>query len=481
MVHSSIRKMILSTEFTGLSTVPLRGPIYSALKRVIRCRQERFSIRVGAPLTGPRTRVDHHHHGSDGPHLRGFEARYMQSWQWRLIEGQRTHGKLLKDEGRKGTDQHGIRESNRLLILNYIRERKTLPRADLTRYTGLSRTAIGNIVDELVLEGIIRQEENQTGDDRRTILLSFNATAAYVLGATLGRQHLMVLLADLTGRPVQRLDIPFSLSKSPKEGLPLLGKLLKVFVAQQQIAWDMIVGVGLGMISPFDLLHKGIAVPAQFASWAGVDIQQVLQDDLGVPVYLDNDGNMGALGESRYGAGRNTGDMLYVKVGSGISGGFILNHQLYRGSLGTAGEIGHIPIDLHGTLCYCGRFGCLETVASKNAILMEAQRFSPTVTTLPQVIEAARNGDVTCTGALARAGKYLGFVLAGLVNSLNPSLIILDGSTMQAGDLILQPLRSTLEEHSLPIPFASTRITLAESNGFAMSLGGVATLLDTIF
>lgn len=399
--------------------------------------------------------------------------------RWRVLEGQRKREKTLED--RKGTDQHGIRESNRSLILNYIRERATVPRSDLAPYTGLSRTAIGNIVDELVQEGIIRQEDHRTGDDRRTTLLSFNATAGFVLGGTLGRQHLTVLLADLAGRPVHHLDIPFSMRKSPAEGLPLLARLMKVFVAQQQVAWDMIVGVGLGIISPLDLLQKGISVPAQLSGWEGVDIRQALEDELGVPVYLDNDGNMGALGESRYGAGRGEGNMMYVKVGSGISGGFILQHQLYRGSLGTAGEIGHIPIDFNGTLCYCGRFGCLETIASKNAILMEAQRFSSQVTTLPQVIEAARSGDLSCAGALARAGKYLGFALAGLVNSLNPSLIVLDGSTMQAGDLILDPLRSTLEAHTLPILFANTRIVLAESTGLAMPLGGVATLLDTLF
>jgi len=405
----------------------------------------------------------------------------MQPRHWWIPDGQRKREKMLQDSGRKGTDQHGIRESNRLLILNYIRERGIVPRSDLAPYTGLSRTAIGNIVDELVLEGIIRQGEYRTGDDRRTISLSFNATAGYVLGATLGRQHLTVLLADLAGRPIQHLDIPFSMSKSPDEGLPLLAKFLKVFVAQQQIAWEMIVGVGLGVISSFDLLQKGISVPTQFSNWTGVDIQQTLEDDLGVPVYLDNDGNMGALGENRYGAGRNEGNMIYVKVGSGISGGFILNHQIYRGSLGTAGEIGHIPIDLNGVPCYCGRCGCLETVASKNAILMETQRLSSPVTTLPQVIEAARQGNAACTNALARAGKYLGFALAGLVNSLNPSLIVLDGSTMQAGDLILQPLCCTLEQHSLPIPFANTRVASAESSGLAMSLGGVATLLDAIF
>ena len=113
--------------------------------------------------------------------------------------------------------------------------------------------------------------------------------------------------------------------------------------------------------------------------------------------------------------------------------------------------------------------------------LLEVQRFFPTLTTLPQVIEAAREGDAACAGALARAGRYLGFVLAGLVNTLNPSLIVLDGSTMQAGELILHALRVAVETHSLPASLAHTRVTLAESNGLAMPLGSVATILDAIF
>jgi predicted NBD/HSP70 family sugar kinase len=405
----------------------------------------------------------------------------MQPW-YRLIQNrQQERERFFKETNRKGTDQHRVRESNRSLVLNYIRERNTILRSDLAPYTGLSRTAIGNIVDELIKEGIIQQEEHRLGDDRRTPLLSFNATAGYVLGGTLGRQHLTVLLADLTGQPIQHLDIPFSLQHGPEEGLPLLGKLLKVFVAQQQIAWEMIVGIGLGIISPLAHLPQKTTLPAAFASWSHVDIQLVLEDELGVPVYLDNDGNMGALGESRYGAGRNEGNMLYVKVGSGISGGLILNQQIYRGYAGLAGEIGHIPVDLNGHLCQCGRSGCLETVAGKDGILQEVQRFLPTLTTLPQVIEAARDGDATCAGALARAGKYLGIALAGLVNTLNLSLIVLDGSTMQAGDLILQALHAAIATYSLPDSFAHTRVTTAECNGLAIPRGGIATILDVVF
>ncbi|MBA2395464.1 MAG: ROK family protein, partial [Ktedonobacteraceae bacterium] len=134
-----------------------------------------------------------------------------------------------------------------------------------------------------------------------------------------------------------------------------------------------------------------------------------------------------------------------------------------------------------GMLCHCGRYGCLETIAGKQGILIEAQHSLPSLTTITQVIKAAQEGNPDCIYALERAGNYLGFALAGLVNSLNPCLIVLDGSTIQAGDLILQPLHTTLEAHSLQAPFTHTRVTLAEQSGLAMPFGGVATVLDAVF
>jgi predicted NBD/HSP70 family sugar kinase len=406
----------------------------------------------------------------------------MPAWHQHILDRGWHSQKSIKDKSIKGTDQHRVREANRLLVLNYIREHSAVPRAELAPYTGLSRTAIGNIVDELVQEGIIQQEEHHSGSDRRTILLSFNATAGYVLGATLGHQHLTVLLTNLAGEPIQHLEIPFSTSKGPKEGLPLLGKFLRVFAAEQQIAWEMIVGIGIGIISPLDLLPQRTSMPAEFSRWVGINIQKTLEEDLNVPIYLDNDGNMGALGESQYGAGRNEESILYVKVGSSISGGLILNRQVYRGHAGTAGEIGHIPVDFNGRPCHCGRSGCLETVAGKDGILLEARQSLPTLTTVSQVIEAARRDDALCIAVLARVGRYLGFALAGLVNTLNPELIVLDGSTiMQARELVLHSLLITLEAHSLPVAFAHTHVTLAKCSGLAIPLGGVATILDALF
>ncbi len=393
----------------------------------------------------------------------------------------RSRRRPLEENHRKGTDQHHVREANRFLILNYVREQKTLPRADLARYTGLSRTTIGTIIDELVVEGLITEHIPHDGDDRRTIGLSFNATAGYVLGCAMGRHHLTMLLSDLASTPIQRADIPFVTNEGPAAGLQYLGQALKAFVAQQQIAWEKVLGVGLGVVGPLDQSLHSTTEPTPFIGWAGVNIQESLEEALGVAVYLDNDGNMGAVGEHCYGAGRNVRNLLYVKVGSGIGGGLILNNQLYRGTCGTAGEIGHTPVDFQGTLCRCGHIGCLETVVGVPGILLEVRRLFPEVSTIMQVIEAARTGNSACLHILERAGRYLGFVLAGFVNNMNPAVIVLDGSTMQAGDLVLHPLLSTLEAHCLQVPFAHVQVTLAQSSGLAIPLGGVATVLDALF
>jgi predicted NBD/HSP70 family sugar kinase len=404
----------------------------------------------------------------------------MQNWQQYLSDGKKQHTVLMETEKSKGTDQRAMRDANRLLVLNYIRSKKTLFRSELAPVTGLSRTTIGTIVDELLQVGIIQQEAYQEGEDRRTSKLFFNAAAGVVLGGTLGRNHVTLLSADLAGTPLYYQTQQLETKEGPEKGLLLLEKSIKTFV-EQHMGWEQVVGMGLGIVGPLDPSLRKTTVPTPFEGWAGVDIQSALEQSLGIPVYLDNDGTMGALGESRYGLGQGVSNLLYVKVGSGIAGGLVLNKHLYRGEQGMAGEIGHMPVDLHGTLCHCGQYGCLETIAGKSGILMEARRLNPAIMTIEQVITTARDGDLASRHALKRAGSYLGFALASLVNCLNPALIVLDGSTMRAGDMLVRPLHTALQAHCLPALFASTRLVITEQNGLAMTRGGVATVLDHIF
>jgi len=146
------------------------------------------------------------------------KGKCMQPWQHAILNGKSQRALLLDEQKSKGTDQRSMRDANRLVVLNYIRGRQTLPRSELARVTGLSRTTIGTIVDELLQVGIIQQEAYQDGEDRRTNTLSFNKRASAVLGGTLGRNHLTLLLADLAGTPIEHLTLPSQQMQDQKRG-----------------------------------------------------------------------------------------------------------------------------------------------------------------------------------------------------------------------------------------------------------------------
>jgi predicted NBD/HSP70 family sugar kinase len=236
--------------------------------------------------------------------------------------------------------------------------------------------------------------------------------------------------------------------------------------------------------------------------WDNIDIWEPLQEAFHKPLRIDNDANMGALGESRCGAGRSSADMAYVKIGTGIGSGLIINGRIYRGHQGCAGELGHLTIDEDGPVCACGNRGCLETLAGARAIVADAQQGlslahklaskgdPPTdalvmgkhaYADIADVIEAARHGNAASIAALEHAAERIGLILAGLVNLLNPTAIVIDGSVVRAGEILLTPLRRVVASASLPAAWKGTRILPGELGVTAIALGAALTVLDAAF
>jgi predicted NBD/HSP70 family sugar kinase len=384
----------------------------------------------------------------------------------------------------KGTDLHVMRESNRMLVLNCVREHSVIARAAIARRTGLSRTTIGNIMDDLLREGLVHESESQrerASGGRRIVPVHFNAAAGFILGVAMGRNHVTLLLSDLAANVIKRTDVPFATARGPDVCLPELATQLQAFTAEQQVAWEKVIGVGVGIPGPVDLEQRRSVSPPRMPGWHGTDVRGHLVERLGKPVYLDNNCNMGALGEIHYGAGRYGSALLYVKIGTGIGSGLIVGGQIYRGSSGSAGELGHMTVDPAGPLCDCGNRGCLEALAGGPAILARVNAADRDFSDVAEVIAAARQGDPVCVEALRQAGEYLGIVLAGLVNFFNPALIVVDGSTMRAGELFLDPVRRSATARCLPAPLQHMRISAAALSGSAIALGGVATVLDDAF
>jgi glucokinase-like ROK family protein len=399
--------------------------------------------------------------------------------------------------GAKGTDLQMMRESNRLLILNYVREHGPIARAAIARATGLSATTVSTIIDALLQEGFVNEGATQkavASSGRRVVPVHFNAICGSILGIALGRNHLTMLLCDLSANVVSRSVLPFDTGRGATVCLPLLAAAARAFVSEQGISWNRIVGVGLGMPGPIDPHLQGPVTPPRMPGWHHVNVRDLLNRELGIPVYLDNNANLGALGESRYGAGQGANDMIYLQLGAGIGGGLIMDGKVYRGSTGGAGEIGHMTIEPRGPLCSCGKRGCLEALAGAIAIVDEVRQLrslarteqsnlerAAEITDVAQIVQEAKAGDAACKAALEFAGMSIGIALANLMNVLNPSLILIDGSSMRAGGMLLEPIRQSIAAYSLPDLQANTRVLPGALGGDATALGGVAVVLDAIF
>jgi glucokinase-like ROK family protein len=404
----------------------------------------------------------------------------------------------------RGADLHRIRQFNRLLVLNYIREHGPLARVMLAQRLGLSRTTVSSIVDALLREGLVREGhllDATPRGGRRAILVHFNTDAGRILGLDVGRTHLKMILTNLAPEIVAERALPFDTERGPEECLRLLVSEVRRFLSEQGVGWEMLLGIGLGIPGPLSPDLRRLSSPPHMPGWDNLDLWQRLQAEFPCPLYIDNDANMGALGESRCGAGRGVGQMAYIKVGTGIGGGLIIDGRIYRGHTGSAGELGHLSIDENGPPCVCGNRGCLETLAGARAIVADAcrgeslqRKLTAQTGPLPapalaarssvdiaDVIEAARQGDAASQAALERAGERLGLALAGLVNLLNPAVIVLDGGVARAGELLLAPLRRVAASVSLPAAWKGTQIVPSALEGNAIALGAVLTVLDATF
>ena len=392
----------------------------------------------------------------------------------------------------RGADLRLMRELNRLLILNGVRVSGPITRVAVAHRTGLSRTTVSSIVDELLTDNLLFEgktvEAAPTGG-RRATLLHFNADAGYVIGVDMGRSHLTLLLTNLAGQIIARRSGPFNASLGPEVCLQQVIASLMEFTAEHQIGWHQIIGVGLGIPGPMDAASRMLVRPPRMPGWDQFDMRTVMERACKVPMYFDNDANMGARGESQYGAARNVDHMAYVKVATGIGCGLIVNGDIYRGSSGAAGELGHVTIDDNGPLCDCGNRGCLEVVAGAAAVTMAAARgvypdsggTSAGPLDVADVVQAALAGDTVAQEAIERAGYHIGIALAGLVNIFNPSLILLDGSMARAGEFLLGPIRQGIARRSLAASSATTRIEMAQLGDNAIALGAVATVIEAAF
>jgi glucokinase-like ROK family protein len=266
--------------------------------------------------------------------------------------------------------------------------------------------------------------------------------------------------------------------------------LLQETVDQAQTLDLDLLGIGVGVPGLVDAA-SGMLLFAPNLKWTDVALRELLEREFPYPVYVENEANMAALGESYFGAGRDAGSVLYVSAGVGMGGGIVLNKQLLQGSSGFAGEIGHMTIDPHGKRCNCGNTGCWETLVSQSAVFEQIQAAAAagqdTVLhdrldrlVFSDVVEAAQMGDEVALSALRETGCQLGIGIANLVNALNPEMVVFGGILSLAKDFLLPVMQAEIASRALLWSKRNTRIEIAEHGTDACMIGGVATVYHRI-
>ena len=394
---------------------------------------------------------------------------------------------------RPSVDHAVMRDMNLSLVLNTLHDRAPLSRADLAAVTGLNKATVTSLVRELLAQGLIKElglapSVSEVG--RPAINLALNSEAGYFIGGEINVDFISIIITDFNVEIVSRRYETTSRLSKQETVLERFLFLLQEAVDQVGRSGRPLFGIGVGVPGLVDG-STGKLLFAPNLGWRDVPLGDLLSEQFAVPVFVSNEANLAALGESYFGAGRGSDWMLYVSFGVGIGGGIVANGRLMEGATGFAGEVGHMILERSGTLCNCGANGCWETLAGQYALFDRIGRAiaegqdsklvaltggDMTRLTVPLIVEAAKTGDKVALKALYDTGLWMGIGIANLLNILNPQRVIVGGPLSEAHEFFLPIIRETVVRNAWEWVQKEAQIVTAEHRADAAIVGAVASV-----
>ena len=376
-----------------------------------------------------------------------------------------------------------IRNINRQLVLNYVRERSPISRAEISQETELQRSTVSLIIDELKDQGLIEELEGASTGGRPPILLQLRAAGPIALGIDIGIKQTIVATSDLAGRVLsqERFKTSPSAEKTVEKILDCAGKLIERGTSIEAI------GVSVpGLVEP----ETGNVIFIPHFRWRDWDIAEQLKTATGLPVNIDNDANAAALAELWFGRPeiREVRDFVMVLVEEGLGTGIVFDGQVYRGEVGAAGEFGHMTIGANAPVaCAAGGHECWEAFASERAALARYAKISGRVENggagmkFVQLMDAALGGEKDAQSALIETGRYLGIGISNIIKGLSPEAVILGGEIVRAWPLISRELKNAVEEYSICRGLRSTRVIPSTLGETPRLMGALSLVLSSKF
>jgi glucokinase-like ROK family protein len=390
-------------------------------------------------------------------------------------------------------DQLLVKQINKTLVLNTIYQKHPVSRADIAKITGLNKSTVSSLVDELLTEGLIVEAgigESQGG--RKPVHLSINEGVGSIIGVDLGVNYMLSILTDFAGRIIweKRITVKPEICFS-EERINEICALLQETIEHAPTTPRGIIGIGIGVPGIVNF-NRGIILSAPNLAWKDINLKNIIEEKFHLPVIIDNEANAGAIGEKWFGCCRKATDLIYISAGRGIGAGVILNNELYRGARGIAGEVGHMTVESNGVTCSCGNKGCFEEYASEKALYrylrMLAERYPQSVLlkdgvdsltdySIFEIIDIAVDGDELAVCAFKMIGSFLGIGVANLINIFNPEVVVLGNTLPLAGDMLMDEVKREVANRSFSAAYSEVKIYSSELCMDACALGAAALVI----
>ncbi|NQT61984.1 MAG: ROK family transcriptional regulator [Candidatus Marinimicrobia bacterium] len=376
-------------------------------------------------------------------------------------------------------------------VLHLIWREKQISRAEIARQIGLSRSTVTEVIRDLLNTGYVKEVgAGVSSGGRKPIVLEFQNDHKLILGIDIGATHVSTSLMNLGGELLAFEKRSYSVRSDPEGTRSLVFQLCDTCLDQVMDGQQRLLSIGVALPSPVDPDHPEWVSEIVIPAWRGKNELDILHSHYGVPVYVDNDANLGALAEYRWGAGRGFEDLTYVKIGYGLGAGFVLNGEIYRGSTGIAGEMGHMTVGESDVVCECGLEGCLSTLVGGKAMLARVAELSekypdsPLVngsTDLEAIEAAALENDKLALQLYQETSEYLSTAITGWINMMNPSRVILGGTMEELQNRLLDPVQEKMKACSIVGSVPITDIRTSDLGHQAESIGAATLALESVF
>ena len=395
---------------------------------------------------------------------------------------------------KKTANQEAVRKVNTSLVLSALRLHAPISRAELASVTQLNRSTISNIVNELIEEDLVLELDTMESNvGRPGIALTLKPNGGSVIGVEIGVGFISVILTDFTANILWRKWVECPPDQPQIEIIAQAEGIIDEAITYAREKKLRVLGIGLGVPGLVDV-QKGELLFAPNLGWRNVPLRLMWNQRFNLPLYVENEANLGALGEYYYGVGRDVDNFIFLSSGIGLGSGIIINGDLFKGARGFAGEIGHMQRDPQGEMCGCGRRGCWETQVGPKAVLRRVRQSieaDPTNTrfenpddldslTFNQVVDYALEDDQLCLSAMEVVGKHLGTGIADLANIFNPDMVVIGGAFSYGKKILLPIIEEVISAEALPAIKQSMKVTFSKHGADACVLGAIAIVLDDI-